>query len=263
MEFVNGVAQEMSGTTRIVRLSNPGRKNAFTPAMRRSVAQCLMDAAADSGVRAVVLTGEGGDFCAGGDISGDSGSAAQPMTIVQTRERMRDVHQLLSQIVFNPKPVVVAVEGDAFGAGLSMACAADIVVGARNARFGAAFSRVGLSPDLGLLYTLPQRIGLAKARRMMMLSERMTGEEAFAAGLVDELCEPGEALPHALTIAERFAEVGPIAVTLIKATLAEGLANANDVMHAEVNNISILVGTEDIREGMKAFRERRPPRFLA
>jgi 2-(1,2-epoxy-1,2-dihydrophenyl)acetyl-CoA isomerase len=69
MEFVNGVAQEMSGTTRIVRLFNPGRKNAFTPAMRRSVAQCLMDAAADSGVRAVVLTGEGGDFCAGGDIS--------------------------------------------------------------------------------------------------------------------------------------------------------------------------------------------------
>ena len=174
---------------------------------------------------------------------------------------MKEVHQLLRQLLHNPKPVIAAVEGDAFGAGLSIACACDFLIAARNARLGAAFTRVGIAPDMGLLFTLQQRIGPLRAKQFMMLSRRASGEEAHRMGMADEVVAPGEALSRALEIAEEFAGVSPLAASLVKTSIADGIFTAEAVLRAELSNFSALFGTSDMKEGMTAFRERRQPQF--
>ncbi len=259
MEFIDGFGFEQVGSALVLKLHNPGRKNAFTPTMRRALADKLCEAATDSAVRAVVISGEGTDFCAGGDLT--AAGAAGPMTMVALRERMKEVHNLLRQLLHNPKPVIAAVEGVAFGAGLSIACACDFLIAARTARFGAAFTKVGIAPDTGLLFTLPQRIGYVRAKQMMMLSRQANAEEAYRIGLADELVEAGEAMVRALEIAEEFAGVGPISASLVKNSMGAGIFSAEDVLNAELSNFGILSGTSETKEGMTAFRERRPPQF--
>lgn len=259
MERVQRIdAERISGTV-VLKLVNRGRKNAFTPDMRRSLTTGLAEAARDTAVRAVVLAGEGEDFCAGADVFANADAPLR--TLMQHRENMREVHQLLHQIVFNPKPIIAAVEGDAFGAGLSIAAACDLLIAARTARFGAAFTKRAILPDMGLLYTLAQRVGLSRARRLMMLSTPVLGEEAFEISLSDEIAESGATLQRALEIAEEFQNVGPLAVAFTKAALAEGITSIQGAMSAELSFGAVLVNTEDFAEGMRAFREKRPPVF--
>lgn len=255
---LDGIITEMRGPVAVVTLSNPGKRNAFYPDMRRRLTQVLTEYATDLSVRAVVLTGADGHFCAGADLSR---ATDKPPTALETRENMKEVHLLLRQIVGGPRPVVVAVEGDAFGAGLSMAMAADAVVISATARFGAAFARIGILADMGLLYTLPQRVGLAKARQLMMLGDPVKAEEALAIGMADELTPAGGALERAVALAGRFAEGAPMALAMTKAALATGVTSIEDSMRLELDLQPILAPSADCREGIAAFREKRKPVF--
>lgn len=209
-------------------------------------------------IRAIVLTGHGGHFCAGADVtlfSVDAAARSGPP------EGILRGHRLLRAIIDSPVPVIAAVEGDTFGAGLSIAAASDYLIAAKTARFGAAFSKIGLMPDLGLLFSLPQRVGPGRAKRIMMLSEPFGALDAAASGLVDEVVEREEAASSALKLASAFANVAPLSVAAIKTAFRSGIATADDAMAFELHHVPRLLASEDYREGIAAFREKRQPDF--
>lgn len=255
------ISIERRGPVAILTMINPGRRNAFSPESRRKLTDYLNELAVTEEIRAIVLRGDGDHFCAGANLVPTPGVPVQKRSPMQVRENTKDLYRLVRAIAANPKPIIAAVEGDAFGGGLAFAAACDVLVAARTARFGTAFTAIGLMPDLGLLYSLPQRVGVVKARQMLMLSSRVDGVEAFRIGLADELTEPGQALERALAWAEKFNEVAPVAVSLTKESLARGITSIEDAMRTEVDLLPFVQTTEDRVEGVAAFREKRKPAF--
>lgn len=258
-EAVDGVIVERRGQAVVLTMSNPGRRNAFYPEMRRKLAELLGSMGMESEVRAFVLTGEGGHFCAGADLS--RSRAGTERTLITVREGLKDLHKLLRGIAAGARPVIAAVEGDAFGAGMSMAAASDRVFAGRTARFGTAFAKIGLMPDMGALYTLPQRVGLSKARDLMYLATPIGAEEAARLGLVDELVEAGGALEAALGYASQLAEMPPLAIAYTKAALATGVTSMEDAMRLELDLLPTLALSDDSMEGVAAFKEKRKPKY--
>ena len=254
-----GVRIERRDTVGVATISNPARRNAFTPDMRRELTAGLQDLVADNAIRAIVLRGDGEHFCAGADVSGPRGAVAR--TLVQHRENNKEINRLTQVLAAGPKPLIAAVEGAAAGAGMGMALACDVIVAARNARFVPLFTRLGLVPELGSLYTLAQRIGAARARRMLMASRPVGAEEAFGIGLVDELAEPDQALEKAIELAHEYDDCVPLSVALVKEAFANGIPNIAEAGRIEVDFVPMLARTEDMREGMAASREKRKARF--
>jgi enoyl-CoA hydratase/carnithine racemase len=152
------------------------------------------------------------------------------------------------------------VEGIAFGAGFSLAAACDYVVAAESARFGASFGKVGLMADAGLCWTLPQRVGAARARDILLTCRDVNGEEALAIGLVDQLVPTGTALQHALASGERYAATAPLSLAATKRVL-DGKASLDAVLEAEASEQPQLTLSQDYAEGRAAFREKRPAIF--
>lgn len=241
------------GPVRIVTLNRPDRRNALDLELREVLAEALEAAMAAPTVRAVVLTGAGGTFCAGGDVT-----TMRRMLPAEARPRVRAVQRVVRAIWHGPKPVVAAVEGHAVGAGAALAIACDLVVAAHDVSISTAFTRVGLAGDMGIFASLPDRVGRAAARALLLAPRAFTGPEAHAAGLVDQLTEPGGALAGALTVAAALAEGPPLALAEVKAMLAPG---RDEVLEREVAAAVRLMGTADFAEGVAAFRDRRPPRF--
>ncbi|MGE0387137.1 MAG: enoyl-CoA hydratase/isomerase family protein [Gammaproteobacteria bacterium] len=258
-ESTPSIQVRRDGATGVVTISNPARRNAFTPDMRRALTAALNELAVDSAVRAIVLRGDGEHFCSGADVSSPSGAA--PRTLVQHRENNKEINRLTQALAAGPKPVIAAVEGAAAGAGMGMVCACDVIVAARNAKLVPLFSRLGLVPEIGILYTLAQRIGVARARRLLMSSRALGAEEAYAMGIVDELVEPGQALARALEISREYEDCVPLSVALIKEAYAAGVPNIAEAGRIEADFVPLLARTDDMREGMAASREKRKPKF--
>jgi 2-(1,2-epoxy-1,2-dihydrophenyl)acetyl-CoA isomerase len=255
------VSVERRDAVAILTMINPGRRNAFSPDSRRKMTEYLNELAISEETRAIILRGDGAHFCVGADLTPTPGAPVKQRTPMQTRENTKDLYRLVRAIAANPKPIIAAVEGDAFGGGLAFAAACDVLVAARTARFGTAFTAIGLMPDLGLLYSLPQRVGVVKARQMLMLSSRVDGAEAFRIGLADELAESGQALERALLWAEKFNDVAPVGVAITKESLSRGITSIEDAMRIEVDLLPFVQTTEDRLEGVAAFREKRKPTF--
>ena len=221
--------------------------------MRQQLVDALERIEMDPGLRAVVITGAGGTFCAGGDISGMDAA-----DLAAGRERFRLSHRLVRLLIKSGKPVLAAVEGWCVGAGLSLAMCCDTVVAAADAKFGAGFGKVGLIADLGLLHTLPARIGQGRARQVFLYGDTMDTDYAERIGMVDRTAAPGDALPAALHRARRFADAAPLPIALTKQHLAAGLDAALD-WEREVQSALFL--TIDHAEGKAAFLAKRPPSF--
>lgn len=239
-----------------VTLDLPEKRNALTLELRLALLHALEALTQDPACRAVVLTGAGGAFCAGGDLS--AMRAGDPLG---ARRRLGIIHAIVRLLAGGPKPVVAAVEGAAFGAGLSLAAAADVVVAGEGARFCASFVRVGLMPDAGLLWTLPQRVGLGPAKRMMLEGAVVDAREALALGLADQVTPAGGALAAAGERARTLAAGPPVALALIRSVLARAPADLQTILAAEADGQALLFSTEDHAEGRAAFFDRRPPRF--
>ncbi|MEV0972361.1 enoyl-CoA hydratase/isomerase family protein [Microtetraspora glauca] len=245
------------GAVRVLTLNRPRSRNAIDMTLRVVLAERIEEAMADAAVRVIVLTGAGGTFCSGGDIS-----TMRRQSPELTRPRAEAAQRIVRAMWSGPKPVLAAVEGFAFGAGAALALACDHVVAASDATFSATFTRVGLAGDLGVFWSLRRRAGAAAARRMLMLPREVRGEEALAMGLADVLTEPGAALDGALADAERLAAGPPLALAAIKRMLVEGPSDPYEVLACEVENQVRLFDTDDFAEGVAAFHERRPPVFL-
>lgn len=241
----------------LLTIDNTARRNALSSGVRDALAEGVIRLVDDPSIRAVVLTGAGGQFCSGGDIS-----AMTPMTMLQARRRMASLHEVIRVIVAGTKPFVAAVEGSAFGAGFSLALACDQIVAARSSRFCASFGRVNLIADAGMLWTLPQRVGLHRAKQLITMSTELQADEAARLGIVDRLSEPGLALEAALELAAGYRAVAPGSVAVTKAVFADGsLGSLESVFRAEVDHQAGLRTTEDHRMAVEAFMAKKKPVF--
>ncbi|UXJ50219.1 enoyl-CoA hydratase/isomerase family protein [Pseudomonas citronellolis] len=245
------------GEVAIVTINNPQRRNAMGRQMRlalRDTVHSLM--VADAGSRAIVLTGAGGQFSAGADIS-----EMTKRTVLQSREILAESCEVVRDMLGGPKPVVSAVEGVAFGAGLSLAVATDYLVAASDARFCAAFMRIGLIPDTGILWTLPKKIGPGKARELLSLAREIDAAEALRIGLANRVVEPGQALPVAIEYARSLAQQPPLGMALLKSALTFGTDDMEASLRAEIDYQPLLRQSKDHLEAANAFIEKRTPVF--
>jgi 2-(1,2-epoxy-1,2-dihydrophenyl)acetyl-CoA isomerase len=250
------VLVEDHGAVRVLTLNRPRLRNAIDLDLRRALAEAVEEADADPSVRALVITGAGGAFCSGGDIS----------TMVraprhETTARAQAAQRVVRAIWHTPKPVVAAVEGPAYGAGAALALACDRVVAATDATFATTFTAVGLAGDMGIFASLPARVGAPRARQMLMLGTRLTAAEGEPVGLVDRVVAPGEALAAGLEDAGRLAAGPPLALGVIKQMLSGEARHPLAVLDLEVRHQTALWDSDDFAEGVAAFQEKRRPRF--
>ncbi len=248
------IETKRDGRTVVVTLNDPDRRNALSPDMRAQMVTALDPVMLDRDVRAVVLVGQGDHFCAGGDLK--SMKSGDP---IYARTRMMITARLVRLLAAGPVPVIAAVEGAAFGAGLSLAALADINVVSRTATFGAVFGKVGLMADVGLLWALPNRIGAARAKRFL-LQNTVVKADAAPDGLVDDLCEPGQALDRAMEIAAGFAHQAPLPLAATKSAFAQ-MADFDRALALEVDLQGFLMASDDHAEGRAAFFDKRDPVF--
>jgi enoyl-CoA hydratase/carnithine racemase len=249
------ILTEWVGATIIVTLNNPARRNSIGIEMRHLVIDAIDRAAADADCRAIVLTGAQGQFSAGGDLSAKYESGRF------NRERMHGMNDTIRAIARSAKPVIAAVEGAAYGAGLSLAAVCDLVVAADTARFCAPFTGIGVTADGGLHYTLPRRVGLARARHMILTGTVVKAHLAAQWGLADVYVE-ADALAAALELADALRRRGPLAIAASKEILARTGRSLDEVLDAELTAQIALIESEDFHEGKDAFFNKRPPEFI-
>ncbi|WIW89544.1 enoyl-CoA hydratase/isomerase family protein [Sphingobium sp. V4] len=251
------VTSERRDGINIITLNRPESRNTINHALRVAMVEAFSAANADRDSRAVVVTGAEGHFSGGGDLKGMT-----DRDIRSVHERMNMAAQVTRLIRRSPKPYIAAIEGSAFGAGLSIPLACDQIVASQSAKFCSVFVRAGLVPDYGMMHTLPRRVGDGIARRMMMTACVVSAEEALQAGLIDQLVPVTEALETALQTAAEFSAHAPLAVHLIKAAMADGRSDRLDsCLDAEADLQGQLFQTDDFTEALNAFGEKRTPLF--
>lgn len=254
----NPVRFERQGSTAVLTLDNPATRNSLTADLKDGLAAALAQVKADAAIRAVVLTGANGAFCAGGDLRGIQ--AARQMESDGMRARMHGTHAIFRELLTLDRPVIAAVDGAAFGAGFSLALAADFVLVTPRARFCMVFMRMGLVPDCGATYTLPRVIGAQRARELFLSAREVGAQEALSLGIAMEQHEQPALLPRALALAGSFAGASPLAVSLVKRIgLDPGALEA--AFEAEANGQALCFQTTPHREAVRRFFDKQPLAF--
>jgi enoyl-CoA hydratase/carnithine racemase len=244
------------GVRRIV-IARPQARNAIDDEVRRWLERELDCAVADSGVRAVILAGEGAHFSAGGDI-----------TFLQTLDRAgflafhRDALALVRKLANFPKPLIASVRGACAGGGVGFALCADYLVASRTAYFGVQFMRIGLTPDMGVLYFLRQRLGNG-ARRLILDDRLVRAEEAAALGLCDRLVEDDALDGACVELATRLGALAPKAFRQTKWLYRRTEGEFESFLNDEMTAAADCLGSPEFIEGTRAFFEKRAPRFSA
>ncbi|MBJ3764181.1 enoyl-CoA hydratase/isomerase family protein [Maribius pontilimi] len=250
---------EHRGDALIVWNVNAARRNALTPEYYAAVVEAC-ERAAVPGIAAVVLTGEGDFFCAGGDLN--TLITRRELSEAARRDKIEGLHGVIRAIRACPAPVIAAVEGGAAGAGVSIAFACDMVVAARQARFTMAYVKAGLAPDGGLTQTLARVIPPHLLARLMLLGESVDAERLHMIGALSEICADGDALDTALSLADRLGDGPQDTQRAIKRLLVQGRAATLDTqLDAERDAMARAQGGDEAGEGIAAFLDKRPPDF--
>lgn len=260
-EDTNPVRYELIDDVAVLTLDEPKKLNPISDAMRSGLLVRLEQAIADNDARTIVLTGAGGNFTSGADIR--QLGLGGPNDPLRSRRRLAPLHRTVELIAGGPKPVIGAVEGVAFGAGLSFALACDYLIIDDTARFGASFGKIGLTADTGIMWSLPQRVGRSMARDLMFTGRPVKADEALAIGLADKMVESGGALAAALAKAAEYRAIAPLSIAAMKSAFIAGPARLTDVLALELQQQPMMSMTEDHAEGVAAFREKRPAQFKA
>lgn len=248
------------GATLVVTLNRPERRNAVAWVQIVQFATVLQRAAQAPEVRAVVVTGEGSAFSAGGDVKDQA--SRQSWGTVERVARAEPMLAAIETVWDFPKPLIAAINGVAAGAGVGLALLCDVRLAAADARLGFAFVSVGLGPDYGVSYTLPRTVGPGHAARLLFSGSYIEAEEALRIDLVEAVHPPDRLLPEALGLAAEIAERAPFGVRLAKQALRRAAsADLATTLRTEMQGQFLASSTEDHREGTTAFAEKRAPRF--
>ena len=242
-------------------LNRPDKLNAFNPEMHKLLRDALEEARDEAAVRAVLLTGSGRGFCAGQDLSERNVSAdAAPIDLSVSLGS--NYNPLVRRLRALPKPVVCAVNGVAAGAGANIALACDIVLAARSASFVQSFSKLGLVPDSGGTYFLPRLVGSARAMGLALLAERLSADEAERWGLIWKAVDDDRLVEEATSIARALAAGPTKGYGLIKKALHASAGNSLDAQLDLERDLQREAGfSEDYREGVAAFTQKRKPQY--
>lgn len=241
-------------------LDRPQARNALDEGTRDALAAAVTHIEGDRGIRAVLLTGAGGHFCAGGDVKQlASGSVARPEDRLA---RMRSYHALIRGLAALDRPVIAAVDGVAFGAGLGLALLADLVIASDRARFCLAFQRVGLVPDFGVTYTLPRAVGMQRARELIYSAREFGALEARALGLVLEVVSPTALAARARQLARALAGASQVGFGMSKRALGASLqSDLSTMLEMESTAQAVAAISGDALDALRAVAERRQPPF--
>jgi 2-(1,2-epoxy-1,2-dihydrophenyl)acetyl-CoA isomerase len=246
----------------VVRLQRAESMNSFDPAVVSSLHGQLRRLLDDPAVRAIVLTGSGKAFCAGADVREFERGLAAGTQVQWILDATAALHPLLRELHESPKVLVAAVNGVAAGGGLGMALAADARIASPDARFAASYFRMGLSPDGGATWLLPRLVGLQRARRFFFDNEVMDAQEALRTGLVDEVVPADRLLQRATEVARAWGAWSEASRGATKRLLATTLDTPFAAqLEMERGLIASAAGTAGFAEGVRAFREKRAPRF--
>lgn len=259
---MSGLLIRTEGAVRILVNSNPAARNAITPALYDALPAALEEAAADPAIGAIVLTGDGDFFCAGGDLR--QLATRRELGVPQRLEKIGRLHQQIRALRACPKPVIAAVEGGAAGAGMSLALACDMLVAADNAFFTMAYVKVGLSPDGGATAFLAEFLPRQQMMELCLLGERIPAGRLHALGAVNRLVAPGAALAEAVQLAERISGGPANAAARIKRLCDNaGHASLDQQLDLEAQLMAESQGDDEAQEGIKAFFEKRRPDFAS
>jgi enoyl-CoA hydratase/carnithine racemase len=243
-------------------LNRPERLNALGDTLREDLLDGVTRASQDAEVRVIVLTGAGKGFCSGGDVKAMNENkergVGRPLTEKVAPGRDRGVLALRDA----PKPVIAAVNGAAAGAGFNIALCCDIRLASTAAKFSQAFVKRGLHPDWGGTYFLPRVVGVAKACELIWTGDVIDAEQALRLGIVSAVHPPEELLPATYALARKIADGPPIAIRLSKRAIYHSLeTDLKKALEFETYAQNICFDTEDAREGIRAFVDKRPPVF--
>lgn len=253
------VLRERHGSTLVIRLNRPQRRNAFDLGMREDLGRAVLEARDDDSVRAVVITGSPGVFCAGGDLKA---LIQEKRTVFKDRDRVRRLHLWFRELVNLEKPVIAAVDGPAFGAGFNLALACDFIVATPRASFCAAFGRIGLTPDLGGFFLLPRIVGLQRAKDIVFSAREIKAEEAAQLGIVFRIVEQCEIEQNVLALAEQYHAASTEALGLAKNILNRSFNLDQDTLsELEASAIALTLRTSYHEEAVRDFLAKRNLRF--
>ena len=264
MKDFQQIIYEKSGHVAMVTLNRPEKLNAYSEIMVHEILAALGDARDDDEIRAVIITGAGRGFCSGGDVSRDFQYPARYRghrmeSMLEMRENM---HQLVRFLQRFDKPTIAAINGPAVAGGLTLALSCDFRIAAESARLGDTSLKFALIPDEGGAYLFPRFLGLEKALKMSLFSEVYPARQAKELGLVTEVVPDVELLSRARQWAEKLAAGPPIAIRITKRMMYKQLSmELDNALEDAALGTMVANYTEDVKEGIAAFHEKRPPKF--
>jgi 2-(1,2-epoxy-1,2-dihydrophenyl)acetyl-CoA isomerase len=253
--------ESREGVLRIT-LDRPSRRNALDAAAIRLVVAALEAAATDDTLHVVVFAGRGGDFCSGADWVASNAAGTRPRTGSLQRRVPLQAHRMIELLVGLQLPVVCAVRGWAAGLGFQLALAADFTIAAESACFWEPFIERGFSADSGSTWLLPRLVGVARAKELLLLGRKLSGTEAASWGLIHRAVPDDEVESAAAALVDQLKHGPTVALGLTKQCLHRALEGGlTDAMQNEAFALELASRTADFKEGLLAFKERRPARF--
>jgi 2-(1,2-epoxy-1,2-dihydrophenyl)acetyl-CoA isomerase len=261
MEYRDMLVELRDGVVTIT-LNRPDRLNAMTWNTWDELVAALRQASEDDDAKAVIITGAGRGFCAGSDLVVSASQAGTPQKEVRRSRWIRNGYQATYEVMACQKPTIAAINGTTAGAGFSLALACDIRIASETARLGTIFARRGLSPDFGCSFFLPRIVGLSRALELMYTGDMFDAQEALRLGLVSRLTPPDQLLAVAAELARRIATGPSLAIEATKHLAYRGLLkDLEDHMRLEEHWSRLCQASEDAREGVMSFLEKREPHF--
>jgi len=243
----------------VLTLNRPSAMNALNLELKRALADWLAQARYDASVRAVLLTGNGRAFCAGGDLKEMDPGRTPRAAMLRQDELLRSVYLPLARL---PVPVVAAVNGHANGGGLSLALACDIVIAAEGAPMSLGFVQRGLAPDCASLHFLPRLVGVARTKELVLTARSFTAEDALGMGMIAEVVPAAALLARGRELAGRLAAGPTVALGLAKSLVDQSwTATFDEFAELESYSQAVTRSTQDHREGVEAFMQKRSPAF--
>jgi len=257
------ILRELRGHVALLTLNRPDNRNSMTPEVLDAYADAIEWVKAPPTARCLVLTGKGRCFCAGADLRVELQRGGEDARASLPHEQSFAMYEPFLSTLSLEIPVIGALNGHTVGGGLGLALMCDIRIGAREAKYGANFVKLGIHPGMSISYLLPRLVGRPHAAELLFTGRLIKGDEAASMGLLNRAIDAAEVLPEALAMAAQIAANAPIAVQLTKRTLLRGLTQSiRDAAYHEAGEQAATLVTEDAAEGIAALLDKRTPSFL-